>query len=136
MAEGGRSPLYLARASYRRRRLIDGQRLLPVVMFLLFLLPLVWGGIGTGRPVGAGAQSFVHIFVVWIVGIAIAAWIALRLAREDGPEGDAATVADDVMEDVAEQVTEPSDIGAEPAMDRADAGTSSAAPQTPSGRGT
>lgn len=37
-------PLFLARADYRRRRLRDAARLLPVVGALLMLLPLLWQG--------------------------------------------------------------------------------------------
>ncbi|WP_396022181.1 hypothetical protein [Celeribacter litoreus] len=78
-------PLYLARASYRRRRLIDALRLLPFLLFGLWLLPLLWGGAGTDTPVGAGGRSFVHVFVVWALGIAVAAWLARRLRRAEGP---------------------------------------------------
>ncbi|PTQ68870.1 hypothetical protein [Celeribacter persicus] len=82
-----RGPLYLARASYRRRRLIDALRLLPFLMFGLWLLPLLWGGEGTDRPVGAGARAFLHVFVVWALGIAAAALLTRRLARaETAPE--------------------------------------------------
>ncbi len=80
MAEG-RSPVYLARASYRRRRLIDAQRLLPFLLLCLWLLPLLWGGEGTDQPLGAGSRSFVHVFVVWALGILAAGWLAFFLAH-------------------------------------------------------
>ncbi|AJE47728.1 hypothetical protein [Celeribacter indicus] len=79
-----RSPLYLARASYRRRRLIDAHRLLPFVMFGLWLLPLLWGGEGTDQPLGAGVRSVLHVFAVWALGIVAAALIAARLTRGEG----------------------------------------------------
>jgi|GEM_PF-319396 hypothetical protein len=82
-----RGPLYLARASYRRRRLIDALRLLPFLMFGLWLLPLLWGGEGTDRPVGAGSRAFLHVFVVWALGLWVAALLTRRLARaETAPE--------------------------------------------------
>lgn len=76
-----RSPLYLERASYRRRRLIDAQRLLPILLFGLWLLPLLWGGEGTEQPLGAGSRAFVHVFVVWALGIVAAGWVAWLLMR-------------------------------------------------------
>jgi hypothetical protein len=78
-------PLYLARASYRRRRLIDALRLLPFLMFGLWLLPLLWGGEGTNRPLGAGSRAFVHVFVVWALGLIACAWLARYLRREAVP---------------------------------------------------
>ncbi len=76
-----RPPLFLARAVYRRRRLRDAARLLPVLGLFLLLLPLMWGD-----PSGKGAgQSVVYVFVVWVVLIALAAYLAPGLAR---PESD------------------------------------------------
>ncbi len=80
-----RGPLYLARASYRRRRLIDALRLLPFLMFGLWLLPLLWGGEGTGRPVGAGSRAFLHVFLIWALGVIASFWLARRLKRAEGP---------------------------------------------------
>ena len=56
-----REPVFLARDTYRRRRLVDGLRVLPVVGLLLFLSPLV-GGAGYVRET---AGSGVFIFAVW-----------------------------------------------------------------------
>ena len=56
-------PLYLARASYRRRRLIDAARLLPVLAAVLFILPVLWAP----RP-GAErslATDGIYVFVAW-----------------------------------------------------------------------
>lgn len=83
MDEPRRSPLYLARASYRRRRLIDAQRLLPIFLFLLYLVPLLWGGSGPDDPVGGGVRGYVHVFTVWIGAIVAAGWIARALMREE-----------------------------------------------------
>jgi hypothetical protein len=78
-----RAPLFLARAVYRKRRLRDAARLLPIFGFLLLLLPLLWGqvlGKGAGRMV-------VFVFCVWALLIVVAAWLAPGLAR---PESDPA----------------------------------------------
>ncbi|RPE71820.1 hypothetical protein EDD53_0950 [Pacificibacter maritimus] len=83
MDDRRRTPLYLARASYRRRRLIDAQRLLPIFLFLLYLIPLLWGDEATNTPVGDGARGYVHVFSVWFGAIVIAGLITRALRRED-----------------------------------------------------
>ncbi len=80
-----RPPLFLARAVYRRRRLRDAARLLPLVgMFLLILPALGVHGDSDGRAVGAGA---VYVFVVWAVLIGLAALLAPGLASPDRGDG-------------------------------------------------
>lgn len=72
-----RAPVFLARETYRRRRLIDALRVLPVIGLLLFLAPLV-GGAGYLRST---AQSGVFLFAVWF-GLIVAAWaLGALLAR-------------------------------------------------------
>ncbi|MEN8837530.1 MAG: hypothetical protein ABF266_05165 [Celeribacter marinus] len=75
-----RTPLYLARASYRQRRWIDAQRLLPVLLFALYMLPLLWGGGETGEPVGHGVRSVVYVFAIW--GLAIVGSVAFAIAMQ------------------------------------------------------
>ncbi|WP_417271249.1 hypothetical protein [Celeribacter sp.] len=75
-----RTPLYLARASYRQRRWIDAQRLLPFLLFSLYLLPLLWGGDNTGEPVGRGVRAVVFVFVIW--GVAIMGSVAFAIAMQ------------------------------------------------------
>ena len=52
-----RQPLFLARATYRRRRLRDAARLLPVVGVFLLAQPLLW-------PQGGAGPVVVFVFVV------------------------------------------------------------------------
>ncbi|MEO5620911.1 MAG: hypothetical protein ABIQ85_08320 [Cypionkella sp.] len=74
-----RAPLFLARAVYRRRRLRDAARLLPILGLFLLLLPLMWGG-----PLGEGAgQTVIYVFVVWALLIGLAAYLAPGLARPE-----------------------------------------------------
>ena len=70
-------PLFLARATYRRRRLMDAAKLMPYAGTLLFLLPGLWGGaVGT-------VSGIVYVFVGWAVLIVVAAVIARRLSGSD-----------------------------------------------------
>lgn len=78
-----RKPLYLGRSTYRRRRLIDAQRLLPFLMFVLTLLPLLWGGGETGEPVGQGTRAVIHIFAVWGLVIVASAVLSSLIGDQE-----------------------------------------------------
>ena len=81
-----RRPLFLARAVYRRRRLRDAARLLPVFGFFLLMLPAF------GHSGQAEGGTAVFIFLVWGFLIALAALLAPGLSE---PEPDSATRAED-----------------------------------------
>ena len=76
-----RRPLFLARAPYRRRRLRDAARLLPVAGVLLLMLPLLWS---PGSKVTLTASDVTYFFVVWALLIAVAAALAPGLRSGDG----------------------------------------------------
>ena len=78
-------PLYLARASYRQRRLRDVVRVLPFVGFLAWILPNASGIVPATSVIG------LYIFAVWVVLIVISAMITRRLTPEesDGHTDDA-----------------------------------------------
>lgn len=78
-----RRPLFLARAPYRRRRLRDAARLLPVLGALLLLLPLLWT---PEAEVRLGAGDVAYFFLVWFGLIALAAAIAPGLSPGEGDE--------------------------------------------------
>ncbi|MCB1347701.1 MAG: hypothetical protein KDK11_03300 [Maritimibacter sp.] len=78
-----RAPVFLARETYRRRRLIDALRLLPVIGVVMFLSPLV-GGAGYVR---ATAVSGVFIFAGWFLLI-VATWGLGRLLARSPGSGD------------------------------------------------
>ncbi|MGY6635085.1 MAG: hypothetical protein ACXIU8_15285 [Alkalilacustris sp.] len=87
-------PLYLARASYRRRRAMDAARLLPFIGIFLFVLPRLWGDAGAdpgaADPGAAAAREGVYLFVVWgglVVAAAALSRILRTRAEEDGAEG-------------------------------------------------
>lgn len=78
-----RAPLFLARASYRSRRISDAARLLPVLALFLLMLPALWPA-----PVPGGAQvsgTLVYLFALWALLIVMAAVIARLLAPRDPP---------------------------------------------------
>ncbi len=75
-----RLPVFLARRHYRRRRVADAARLLPLTGAILFCLPLVW----KGSPEGAstvGAMLFV--FGLWVVLVVLSAVIARHLRADE-----------------------------------------------------
>ena len=87
MAKRDRTPTFLARRAYRRRRVIDAARLLPVFAGFLVLVPLLWDDGAGGAPVMAGHAAY--IFVIWALFVAAAAGlaVALRPADLDLPKG-------------------------------------------------
>lgn len=80
-----RRPLFLARAPYRRRRLRDAARLLPVLGLFLLLLPLLWA---PEARTALRAGDVVYFFGVWLVLIALAAAFAPGLRGGGDGQGD------------------------------------------------
>jgi hypothetical protein len=76
-------PLFLARAPYRRRRLRDAARLLPVVGGFLLLLPLLWT---PDSRMALRSGDVIYFFSVWLVLIAFAAAFAPGLRGGDGAD--------------------------------------------------
>ena len=81
-----RQGLFLARESYRQRRLRDAARMLPVVGTVCWLIPLLWRRDGAAHGGTAAAVAFV--FVAWLVLIVATALIARRIqpAAEAAPD--------------------------------------------------
>jgi len=75
-------PVFLERQSYRRRRLTDAARLMPLLGAFLFAIPLLWPG---PDDTAAGdmptSRAILYIFAVWAGLIVFSAWFG-RLARE------------------------------------------------------
>lgn len=78
-----KQPLFLARAPYRRRRLRDAARLLPVVGIFLLLLPLLWTA-DTRMALRSG--DVIYFFLVWLGLIGVAAAFAPGLRGGDGTD--------------------------------------------------
>lgn len=79
-----RPPLFLERESYRRRRLMDGARILPVIGLVLFLLPALWRA-ETGPET---ASEALYLFAIWALLILTAALLARPLRRTSAPQPD------------------------------------------------
>ena len=85
-------PLFLARQSYRDRRLGDAARVLPVIGLILLLLPVLWSETARTR------EGLVYIFGVWGLLIAVVAPISVRLSAHS--EGPGEAPAEEPKEDV------------------------------------
>ena len=83
------SPVFLERRGYRRRRLLDAARILPVLGVLLFLVPLLWGGTGAGAT--RTSQAMIYVFVVWAGLVVLAYWLwrVLGPGEPDAAESEA-----------------------------------------------
>ena len=81
-----RSPLFVERQIYRRRRLMDAARLLPLLGVMLWLVPLLWRDAPGGGVATSGA--LVYIFGVWALLVLAAGMIAYRLPGRGGESGD------------------------------------------------
>lgn len=68
-------PLFLARRTYRRRRIMDAAKILPIMGMFLFFLPLLWGqGSQTAR-------ALLYVFSAWAFLI-VAAFVIARALRD------------------------------------------------------
>ena len=80
------APLFLARAVYRRRRLRDAARLLPVLGLFLMLLPAL------GRDTSGDVRDAIYLFLMWAFLITAAAVLAPGVSSTEGDQdSDAAT---------------------------------------------
>ena len=80
-----RAPLFVERDAYRRRRLMDGARILPAAGLIALLLPVLWVASG-GTDTAAEA---LYLFGLWagLIGAAAALSRALRAELGPGPDG-------------------------------------------------
>jgi hypothetical protein len=84
-------PVFLERESYRRRRIGDAAKLLPVVGIVLFLMPILWAG------QGATAGGLVFLFVVWALLIFVMAALSRRLSESEPKPNDTEARKDDAV---------------------------------------
>ncbi|MEM6589670.1 MAG: hypothetical protein AAF641_14580 [Pseudomonadota bacterium] len=76
----GKPALFVHQRTYKRRRLADAARMLPILGGLLFMIPLLWLDAASMST----ATVMVYLFLVW----AALAGLAALLSRRLGPEVD------------------------------------------------
>ena len=80
-------PIYLARQTYRRRRLEDAARFLPWLGAILLIFPALWADGSAADPPGTAARGL-YIFVTWGILVLLAAVISRRLMRGSAAQED------------------------------------------------
>lgn len=91
-----RPALFLAPAGYRRRRLTDAARLLPILGGLVFLAPLLWE---RGAETTSLAGRMLALFGVWLALVAAAAALAPALRRAETAEKEPPSAAEGPPDD-------------------------------------
>lgn len=83
---------FLQRQNYRRRRLIDTIRMLPVIGAVLWAVPLLWPTSEGAQPqqgdMVSTADAILYIFGVWLGLVVLGAWFAWRMKQSDALEED------------------------------------------------
>ncbi len=74
-------PVFLERRSYRRRRLHDAARLLPVLGLLGWMVPLLWSVDSAKAP--ASSNVLTYVFLVWAALISACFLISSRMSRNE-----------------------------------------------------
>ena len=77
-------PQFLDAQSYRRKRMMDAARLLPLLGIFLFLLPILWQPRLTPEP--DTVHGVVYLFGAWTV-LVIAARVLARIVMTEPDEG-------------------------------------------------
>ena len=79
-------PIFLERRSYRKRRMMDAVRLLPLLGLALWMVPLMWsvpqGDAGDVMPMSIALR---YVFGIW-VSVLLAGWILWLFTR--APQAD------------------------------------------------
>ena len=76
-----RPSIFLERSSYRRRRMMDAARILPILGALLFLLPLLWPQPDYGAAGVPASRAFIYVFGCWAVLILVAGLLSHSARR-------------------------------------------------------
>ncbi|MFZ7094067.1 hypothetical protein [Primorskyibacter sp. 2E233] len=79
-----KTPLFVERQTYRRRRIVDAARALPVLGLLLWWVPLLWAL--PERPHSASG-AIIYIFSVWLGLVVTAGLLIIALRRRDAQSG-------------------------------------------------
>lgn len=72
-------PLFHERRTYRRKRVMDAARFLPLVGLLLWLIPLLWPQ--TGPDQVSSSAAILYIFGAWGFLMVVAGLLSLGLRQ-------------------------------------------------------
>ncbi len=78
------APVFVERRTYRRRRLVDAARLLPVLGVALMCLPLLW--IGEHLTPTSTTYAMIYIFGLWLA-LVVATGLLARHLKDSGVRG-------------------------------------------------
>ncbi|WP_109313379.1 hypothetical protein [Ruegeria sp. AU67] len=90
-SQGVRPSLFLERQSYRRRRLMDAARLLPILGAALVAIPLLWPSKGASEDGVPLSSAILYIFTCWALLILISlifGFAARRMVVSDDAEAE------------------------------------------------
>lgn len=76
----GQVSVFLERSTYRRRRLIDAMRLLPLLGLGMWFLPLLWNAQASETPM---SHAVLYVFGVWLFLVVVAGIMAVLIARRN-----------------------------------------------------
>ena len=81
-------PVFVEKRAYRRRRLTDAARLLPILGLALMCLPLLWAGNGNGPT--STTYTMIYLFGLWLALVVASALLVrhLRAGDENGAAGE------------------------------------------------
>ncbi|MFB9151167.1 hypothetical protein [Roseovarius ramblicola] len=79
-----RVSVFLARRSYRRRRMADAARLLPLAGGVLLCVPLLWQGAGGGARTVA---ALIYVFGLWAALVVVSALVSRHLRGNEDEAG-------------------------------------------------
>lgn len=80
------SPVFVERRTYRRRRLVDAARLLPVLGVALICLPLLW--ISEGGPKTSTTYAMIYFFGLWVALTVVTGLLAKYLKEDAAPRSE------------------------------------------------
>lgn len=85
---GTPNTVFLERQSYRRRRLVDWLRLIPIIGLGLWAIPLLWPT--QGEETVSTADAVIYMFVVWFVLVLVTAVSVFALRKHEAGQADIA----------------------------------------------
>ncbi|KAA0920273.1 hypothetical protein FLO80_03925 [Aquicoccus porphyridii] len=81
----GQVSVFLERSTYRRRRLVDAMRLLPLLGVGLWAVPLLWNARARETPM---SHAVLYVFGVWLLLVVAAGIMAVMIGRRNSDTGE------------------------------------------------